>query len=77
MHFAGIDPTTNKLKSLNERLDLDQGQVQGHFRQVTHLKSINPKLKVLLGVGGYADSNQESYMQLLENPAAYSVFINR
>lgn len=72
--WAGIDPNTNKLRSLNEKLDLDEGQ--GLYRQVTNLKNKYPKLKVLLGVGGNADPNNEIYLQLLENPQAFAIFIN-
>lgn len=72
--WAGIDGTTNKAKSLNELLDLDQGQ--GAYRQVTSLKNRYPKLKILLGIGGNADPNRDIYVQLLENPASYNIFIN-
>lgn len=72
--YAGIDVTTNRVKSLNENLDLDNGQ--GLYRQITNLKTKYPKLKVLLGVGGGADPNNEIYMQLLENQPAYAIFIN-
>lgn len=72
--YAGIDATTNKVKSLNAKLDLDEGQAL--YRQVTNIKNKYPKLKVLLGVGGNADPNHEIYMQLLENPSAFSIFIN-
>lgn len=72
--YAGIDVTTNRVKSLNENLDLDNGQ--GLYRQVTNLKNKYPKLKVLLGVGGGADPNNEIYMQLLENQPAFAIFIN-
>lgn len=72
--YAGIDPATNKLKSLNEALDLDQGK--GHFRQITLLKRRYPGLKVLLGVGGGADPNREVYLQLLESSTSRIAFIN-
>lgn len=72
--WAGIDPATNKLKSLNEKLDYDEGQ--GLYRQVTNLKNKYPKLKVLLGVGGNADPNRDIYLQILENPQTNAIFIN-
>lgn len=72
--YAGIDPNTNKLVSLNGPIDLDAGQ--GLYRQVTNLKQKYPKLKVLLGVGGNADPNKDIYLQLLENREAYAIFIN-
>lgn len=72
--YAGIDVTTNRVKSLDEKLDLDSGS--GLYRQVTNLKNKYPKLKVLLGVGGGADPNNDIYMQLLENQQAFPIFIN-
>lgn len=72
--FAGIDETNNKLKSLNENLDLDQGK--GHYRIITQLKRKYPGLKVLLGVGGNADPNREIYLQLLESSGGRIAFIN-
>lgn len=72
--YAGIDKNTNKLISLNEKLDLDHGQ--GLFRQITNLKNKYPKLKVLLGVGGNADPERDIYLQLLENRQAFPLFIN-
>lgn len=72
--WAGIDPYTNKVRSLKESLDLDNGH--GLYRQVTNLKSKYPKLKVLLGVGGNADPNNDIYMQLLENTPNFPAFVN-
>lgn len=72
--YAGIDPNTNKVIPLNERLDLKTGQ--NLYGQITALKTKYPKLKVLLGIGGNADPNYDIYLQLLENPAANAIFIN-
>lgn len=72
--WAGIDPATNKLRSLNERLDLDSGR--SHYRTITQLKNKYPGLKILLGVGGGADPNKDIYLQLLESSAGRITFIN-
>lgn len=72
--YAGIDPLNFKCRSLNENLDLDQGK--GHFRTITTLKRRYPNLKVLLSVGGDADTNRELYLQLLESNDAQTAFIN-
>lgn len=72
--FAGIDPATNKIKSLNENLDLDIGK--GHYRLITQLKQKYRHLKFLLGVGGNADPNREIYLQLLESSGGRQTFIN-
>uniref|UniRef100_A0A1B0EZB9 Uncharacterized protein n=1 Tax=Phlebotomus papatasi TaxID=29031 RepID=A0A1B0EZB9_PHLPP len=71
---AGINGATNKLVSLNENQDLDQGK--GHYRAITALKRKYPGLKILLGVGGGADSDSEKYLTLLESSAGRISFIN-
>lgn len=72
--WAGIDPYTNKVRSLKDSQDLDNGQ--GLYRQITNLKNKYPKLKVLLGVGGNADPNNDIYMTLLENTPNFATFVN-
>lgn len=68
--FAGIDKNTNKLVPLHESID------NTLYSQVTNLKTKYPRLKVLLGVGGNADPERDIYLQLLENRAAFPIFIN-
>lgn len=70
--FAGIDPATNKIRSLNEPLDIGRG----HYRTISHLKQKYPNLKVLLSVGGFADPNVDIYSGILESSAARITFIN-
>lgn len=70
--FAGIDPATNKIRSLNEPLDIGRG----HYRTITHLKQKYPNVKFLLSVGGGSDPNTEIYPQILESSAARITFIN-
>ncbi|XP_062139205.1 chitinase-like protein Idgf4 [Drosophila sulfurigaster albostrigata] len=75
--FAGINPSSNKLVSNNEKLDLDIGS--GLFRSVTGLKKKYPALKVLLGVGFDKDGVEEEntkYLTLLESSNARIPFIN-
>ena len=72
--WAGIDPGTHKLKSLNENLDLETGK--GHYRLITQLKRRYPATKFLLGVGGNADSNSAAYLETLETNEARTAFIN-
>lgn len=73
--YAGINAATNKLVSLNENLDLDQGK--GHYRIVTQLKRKYPNLKVILSIGGnYDKDNREKYLNLLESSGARIAFIN-
>lgn len=59
--YAGINPDTFKLVSLNEQLDINRD----NFRTVTNLKRRFPGLRVLLSVGGGADQQKEKYLQLV------------
>jgi len=75
--YAGINPSSNKLVSNNEKLDLDLGS--SLFRQVTGLKRKYPALKVLLSVGGDKDTvdpENNKYLTLLESSNARIPFIN-
>nr|QFZ95572.1 imaginal disc growth factor [Plectrocnemia conspersa] len=75
--YAGLDAATNKMVSLNPKLDLDQGHA--NFRVVTQLKKKFPTMKVLLSVGGGADLELEDsykYNTVLETPESRAVFIN-
>nr|WIM01400.1 imaginal disc growth factor [Limnephilus flavicornis] len=73
--YAGIAADSHKLVSLNENLDLDKGHA--NYRIITQLKRKFPALKVLLSVGGDADTtDKEKYMTLVETPEARTSFIN-
>ncbi|XP_067641937.1 chitinase-like protein Idgf4 [Eurosta solidaginis] len=75
--YAGISPTSNKLVSLNEKLDLDIGS--GLYRTVAGFKKKFPHLKVLLSVGGdkdEVDPDNNKYLTLLESTNARIPFIN-
>ncbi|XP_030564620.1 chitinase-like protein Idgf4 [Drosophila novamexicana] len=75
--YAGINPSSNKLVSTNEKLDLDLGS--SLYRSVTGLKKKYPALKVLLSVGGDKDVTDEEsskYLTLLESSNARIPFIN-
>ncbi|EDW64410.1 chitinase-like protein Idgf3 [Drosophila virilis] len=61
--YAGINPDTFELKSLNQALDYERR----HFAQITAFKDKYPYIKFLLSVGGDRDVQQEEkYIQLLE-----------
>ena len=75
--YAGINPSSNKLVSNNEKVDLDVGN--GLYRTVTNLKKKYPHLKVLLSVGGGRDDvdpENNKYLTLLESSNARIPFIN-
>ncbi|XP_073826296.1 chitinase-like protein Idgf3 isoform X1 [Musca autumnalis] len=60
--YAGINPETYELISLNTQRDLQRR----HFATVTALKDRYPNTKFLLSVGGDKDQNPEKYIGLLE-----------
>ncbi|CAG4955528.1 unnamed protein product [Colias eurytheme] len=73
--YAGIQPDTYKMVSLNENLDVDRAHA--NYRAITNFKSKYPGLKVLLSVGGDADTEApEKYNLLLESPQARTAFVN-
>nr|XP_021205993.2 chitinase-like protein EN03 isoform X3 [Bombyx mori] len=73
--YAGIQPDTYKLVSLNENLDIDR--THDNYRAITSLKAKYPGLTVLLSVGGDADTEEpEKYNLLLESQQARTAFIN-
>ncbi|EDV94177.1 chitinase-like protein Idgf3 [Drosophila grimshawi] len=62
--YAGINPDTFELNSLNPRLDFERR----HYAQITVLKEKYPYVKFLLSVGGDRDLEQEDkYIKLLES----------
>ncbi|XP_026500810.1 chitinase-like protein EN03 isoform X4 [Vanessa tameamea] len=73
--YAGIQPDTYKMVSLNENLDIDRNHA--NYRTLTNFKTKYPGLKVLLSVGGDADTEEEQkYNLLLESPTARTAFVN-
>lgn len=76
--YAGINPTTNKIRAIDESLDLDSGK--GQYRAVSALKKRYPNLKILLSVGGFKDLSEEKpfekYLTLLESTGGRTAFVN-
>lgn len=73
--YAGVQPDTYKMVSLNENLDTDRNYA--NYRAITNFKAKYPGLKVLLSVGGDADlEDQQKYNLLLESPQARTAFVN-
>ncbi|XP_063546680.1 chitinase-like protein EN03 isoform X4 [Cydia strobilella] len=73
--YAGIQPDTYKMVPLNENLDVDRSHA--NYRAITNFKSKFPALKVLLSVGGDADTEDAAkYNTLLESPQARTAFVN-
>ncbi|XP_044732058.1 chitinase-like protein EN03 [Chrysoperla carnea] len=72
--YAGIEADTFKITSLDSNLDLPAGN--DNYRTITKLKSRFPALKILLSVGGGADSDRSKYLTLLESAEARTSFVN-
>ncbi|KAF9804848.1 hypothetical protein SFRURICE_007751 [Spodoptera frugiperda] len=73
--YAGIQPDTYKMVSLNENLDVDRSHA--NYRAITNFKTKYPGLKVLLSVGGDSDTEEaQKYNLLLESPQARTAFVN-
>lgn len=61
--YAGIQPDTYKMVSLNENLDVDRSHA--NYRAITNFKTKYPGLKVLLSVGGDSDTEEAQKYNLL------------
>ena len=73
--YAGISEETNKMVALDDKRDLDIGK--GFYRLITTLKKKYPAMKVMLSVGGGADTeNKEKYLTILESSETRIKFIN-
>lgn len=70
--FAVLDSNTLKIKVHDSWADIDNR----FFRRVVSLKEINPKLKVLLSLGGWNDSSDDKYSRLVNSPTARAAFID-
>lgn len=77
---AGIRSDNHKIISLNSMVDLDLDGSSGHYRLVTALKQRFPNLKILLSVGGNADTQGNNptakYLTALETTANQLAFVN-
>ncbi|XP_063224307.1 chitinase-like protein EN03 [Bacillus rossius redtenbacheri] len=73
--YAKIDSTNSQLTPLDDYLDVDTGK--GNYRAATALRRRYFGIKLLLSVGGGADTeNREKYLTLLENSDTRTAFIN-
>ncbi|XP_030558187.1 chitinase-like protein Idgf5 [Drosophila novamexicana] len=74
--YAGIDPESFKIKSLNPELSYNRQ----HYAHITALRQKHPHLRILLSVGGERDLNAEGlpasskYLSLLELPDSRNSF---
>ncbi|XP_054159855.1 uncharacterized protein LOC128958065 [Oppia nitens] len=71
--FAILDNKTLTMKSSDKCTDIDNR----FYQRVTDLKEKNPKLKVLIALGGWVDSEGDKYSRLVRNYTNRMNFIER
>ena len=73
--FAVLDGENLSIKPGDNWLDVEKG----HYRNFTDHKKKNTKLKTLISLGGWVDSNdnRESYNLVFNNDGARETFIKR
>ncbi|VEN52179.1 unnamed protein product [Callosobruchus maculatus] len=72
--FAGIW-TYGDVRVQDDNLDIDRDGRRGLYRRTTDLKLKNPKLKVILGIGGSAASNGSLFSDLCRDMRKIDQFI--
>lgn len=73
--FAGLDPHTHRIKSLDPWNDLYDNYGKGAFlRFTTGLKQKNPQLKTLLAIGGWNEGS-ETYSEMSAIPERRKTFV--
>ncbi|XP_058799230.1 probable chitinase 2 isoform X2 [Phymastichus coffea] len=73
--FAGLNGTTNEIKSLDPWADLSDTNGKGGYRALTTLKYAYPGLKISLAVGGWNDGSV-NYSEMARDPYRRKRFIN-
>lgn len=69
--FAVLDSNTHLMKSHDPSLDINQG----YFKRIVGLKQQNRKLKVLLAIGGWTDSQDTKYSVMVSDATKRQNFI--
>jgi chitinase len=72
--FVGLDPITSKVKSLDPWLDMGANGGHGFLEKASDLKRANPKLKLSLAVGGFAEGSLK-YSQMANDWDKRRIFI--
>ena len=68
--FAKLDEKTNQIQSLDKELDLARN---GYYK-VTSLRNRNPRLKVLIAIGGWSEGS-EKYSKMVANETSRAQFV--
>ncbi|KAF0292013.1 putative chitinase 2 [Amphibalanus amphitrite] len=72
--FAGLDPNTNQIKSLDPWNDLYDNYGKGGFIRFTNLKKLNPNFKAILAIGGWNEGS-EKYSSMAADASKRATFI--
>ncbi|XP_026480053.1 probable chitinase 2 [Ctenocephalides felis] len=73
--FAGLNATTDSLKSLDPWQDLKDDYGKGGYERITALRGRAPHLKVSLAVGGWTEGS-ENYSKMAADPDRRRRFIH-
>nr|QPD99037.1 putative chitinase 1 [Tityus serrulatus] len=69
--FAGLDSKDLIIKPGDENVDVNKGTFQG----VVEVKKKNPKLKVLLAIGGWVESEGDKYSRMVSDSDKRKTFV--
>lgn len=68
--FAGLDSSSNEIISLDPKRDIEENG----FKNAIDLKAMNPELKVMIAIGGWAEG-VEKYSKMASTKERRSTFI--
>ena len=70
--FIVLDPSTHLLKVHDPWLDIDLG----NFVKFTNLKNTNPNAKYMVAIGGWNDSKDKKWSDLLASDSKITAFVS-
>lgn len=73
--FAGLDETSQKIRSMDPNLDLAPAGGHDYYRKFVQLKNLNPRLKVTIAIGGWNEGSKK-YSDMAKDPEKRAKFIN-
>ncbi|XP_077291919.1 putative chitinase 2 isoform X2 [Arctopsyche grandis] len=72
--FAGLNSSSNTIKSLDPWQDLKDDYGKGGFEKMTNMKVRYPHLKVTLAIGGWNEGSI-NYSKMAEDPVQRQIFV--
>ncbi|CAG0923036.1 unnamed protein product [Notodromas monacha] len=72
--FAGLDNKTDSIRSLDPFLDYPENGGRGWYEKSVGLKAMNPKLKVLMAIGGWNEGS-ENYSNMAASKERRAAFV--